>query len=108
MKPRKLKLFGFSTWLRDLPDKHRGSNGDRTKYCLCRCATKKRLLEITGASPPYFSTHGMCYDRSGTPELEAVALLPERIYYQPEHTKNGFIKGWFLLDEPDKPVNVKS
>lgn len=99
MKPRKLKLWGFSAWLSDLPNEHRGANGDCTKYCLCRCATKKELMNLIRTSPSYFRSHGMCYDRSGEAKLEAVAVLPNRIYYQPEHTKTGWHDGWALLPE---------
>jgi len=76
------------------PAEHRASNGGRQFSVLIRTTTKKRVAEIIGTSPRYLREFCGLHvtDR---PEHAAIAVKPDTVYYQVEHTAGGWVNKWF-------------
>lgn len=97
----KLKVFrSFSRLIRGIPNEHRAANGCAQKDVVVRCASRKRLAEILYTTTAHMRLYGGVHDVTGKPEWEAIAILPERVYYQPERIRSGeIIKDYVLLSE---------
>jgi hypothetical protein len=96
------KLFFLRCHINGIPNKHRASNGGCSKDLLIRCKSRKRVAEILNTTTAYLREYGLIQEvhqhlRGG----DCIGVVPEdeieQIYYAPEHTAKGFVKGWFKL-----------
>jgi len=90
-----------AVWLRNVPDKHAASNGSKQFTILCRAKNQQEVAELTDNSIGHLRKYGgirQAPESFGfhSEHVPADIVKKDRVvYYQPEHTKTGYIKGWF-------------
>lgn len=122
MKPRTLKLFhANSVMLWTIPNHHRAENGSKQVNVLIRCATKRRFAELIGSvcvttdkartdsAYRHLSLYGCWHEvepgSARYTQLDAVAVKPDTIYYNPwGHTVSGYVNEWFELPPREKSL----
>jgi hypothetical protein len=96
VKPKALKTFIVSAMVRGLPMPHMPHNNDTRKTVIIRAATLKRVAEILDSTPARLRLFGCTRDDSRA----HMAPKPETVYYEPGHTREGYIEGYVELAPP--------
>lgn len=100
--PRKLKTYlALQVLLPHVPDAHSTPNGGKQYTILVRAANQREVAELVGGTLRYLRVYGGIHEAPeahgfhGEHKTAAIVKKDHVIYYQPGHTRSGYIGEWF-------------